>query len=48
MALPEPVLTYLNDSAKRAGYVLAHGRSRDEATSIADRAISCIELETRS
>jgi biotin carboxylase len=37
----------LTDSAKRAGYVLSHGRSRDEATSIADRALASIDLETQ-
>jgi biotin carboxylase len=37
----------LTDSAKRAGYVLTHGRSRDEATQIADRALAAIHLDTR-
>ena len=36
----------LTDSAKRAGYVLAHGRSRDEATSAADRALASIDIDT--
>ncbi len=36
----------LTDSAKRAGYVLAHGQSRDDVTSIADRALATMDLRT--
>jgi biotin carboxylase len=36
----------LTDSAKRAGYVLAHGASRAEATARADEALSHIGLDT--
>ena len=38
----------LTDSAKRAGYVLAHGTSRDDATAAADRALSRIVIDTRA
>lgn len=37
----------LTDSAKRAGYVLAHGDSRDQATARADAALARITLDTR-
>jgi biotin carboxylase len=37
----------LTDSAKRAGYVLSHGASRDDATRIADRALAAIQIETQ-
>jgi biotin carboxylase len=36
----------LTDSAKRAGYVLAHGVSRDEATGRADAALARIRVDT--
>jgi biotin carboxylase len=36
----------LTDSAKRAGYVLAHGVSRAEATARADQALARIALDT--
>jgi len=37
----------LTDSAKRAGYVLAHGDSREQATGRADAALARITLDTR-
>ena len=37
----------LTDSAKRAGYVLAHGATRQAATAAADLALARIKLETR-
>ena len=37
----------LTDSAKRAGYVLAHGDSREQATARADAALARIHLDTR-
>jgi cysteine synthase A len=37
----------LTDSAKRAGYALAHGATRAEAIGRADAALSCIRVETR-
>lgn len=36
----------LTDSAKRAGYVLAHGQSRDDVLANADAALAAIELVT--
>jgi biotin carboxylase len=36
----------LTDSAKRAGYVLAHGATRDEATARADAALAHIRVDT--
>jgi len=36
----------LTDSAKRAGYVLAHGRSREDVIATADAALADIELKT--
>jgi len=36
----------LTDSAKRAGYVLAHGSTRAEAASRADAALACIRVDT--
>jgi S-sulfo-L-cysteine synthase (3-phospho-L-serine-dependent) len=38
----------LTDSAKRAGYVLAHGASRAEATAHADQALAQVLLDTAS
>jgi len=38
----------LTDSAKRAGYVLSHGTSRDAAMKAADRALSLMHLETEN
>ncbi len=37
----------LTDSAKRAGYVLSHGDSREQATRRADAALARITLDTR-
>ncbi len=36
----------LTDSAKRAGYVLAHGHTRNEATARADAALARLAIET--
>ena len=36
----------LTDASKRAAYVLAHGRSRDQATARADSALERIQLDT--
>lgn len=36
----------LTDSAKRAGYVLAHGTTRTEATARADKSLALIRIET--
>ena len=36
----------LTDSAKRAGYVLAHAPTRAEVLARADRALAAIDLET--
>jgi biotin carboxylase len=36
----------LTDAAKRAGYVLAHGRTREEATGRADAALLCLHIDT--
>jgi biotin carboxylase len=38
----------LSDAAKRAAYALAWGKTRDEATSRADTALSRIQIETNS
>jgi biotin carboxylase len=38
----------LTDSAKRAAYVLARGPTREAATSIADRALSALHIETEA
>lgn len=37
----------LTDSAKRAGYVLAHGKSREDVIATADAALADIKLETQ-
>jgi biotin carboxylase len=36
----------LTDAAKRAAYVLAHGKSRDEATARADAALGRVQIDT--
>jgi biotin carboxylase len=38
----------LTDSAKRAGYVLSHGTTRDEATARADAALALIRIDTEA
>jgi biotin carboxylase len=38
----------LTDSAKRAGYVLSHGSTRDEATARADAALALIRIDTEA
>jgi hypothetical protein len=36
----------LTDSAKRAGYVLARGSTRDEAAARAAAALACLHIDT--
>jgi biotin carboxylase len=36
----------LSDASKRAGYALAHGRTRDEAIERADAALACVHVVT--
>jgi hypothetical protein len=37
----------LTDASKRTGYVLAHGRTRGEATEHADSALSRVQVVTQ-